>query len=653
MSQRRSYLLPGILIALLFLLPAAAAAAGGAYITGTADDAREYKQLCIRTVDALDPLDVDCTLVTLGSTETGDLDELEYPLFGDIVREFDPASGTYHGVHVTANEPVKTVDGRTIPCEYRVYVKRTIPSFTVDVPGKSGNVLLVKVPENLPEGANFTELFRAASKEGYLFKSDAIIYMNQTGFTAYGAIHSSDYSESDLAYTLNHNEVSLTGFTTDSSLARNMMDARPYTRPTAGEYLIAAVKYDGAADTMHVLAAMPVIVLDGNQAVTWSGDNPYYQNQNKNVTVSFSGTDKVAYVLVKEETRYGLSMRVDTAKLAEEPIPVSTADLVEVLRTIAGEASPVAYTLTCDGAPVDVDVHSGFVITEGYGCSGYADASSVTIAAATLKTLNPGTYSLYALGLNDDRVIAIDQKSITIAAVAPTPTPTGGGGGGGGGGGAFFPPEPPIVYNETGNLNTDSEGIVGRPVEIDAEDGVGSLYVPSGVKALDRNGRPLLDISIKPVAEEKMPGTPAGAVFQFAGYAYEVSPEGATFDPSITLYIEIPEDVWNTLDLTDQRLTVKWYNQSANAWEDIPTTVSPSTRTVRATITHFSTFALFTEPVTTAAPTGTATATVTGTAATPTGETPAEGLPITMIIFAVIVVVIVAAAVYLFIVRRE
>ena len=154
MSQKWSYVLPGIIIALL-LLPAVAAAVGGPYITVTGD-AQEYKKLRIDRVDALDPLDVGTTLITLRSTETGDLKALEYPLLGNITRRFDPASGTYHGAHVNVTA-TKTINGSTLPCGYQVYTKRTIPSFTVKVPDRRGNVLLIKCPENLPEGANFTE----------------------------------------------------------------------------------------------------------------------------------------------------------------------------------------------------------------------------------------------------------------------------------------------------------------------------------------------------------------------------------------------------------------------------------------------------------------------------------------------------------------
>lgn len=219
--------------------------------------------------------------------------------------------------------------------------------------------------------------------------------------------------------------------------------------------------------------------------------------------------------------------------------------------------------------------------------------------------------------------------------------------------GESFPSEPPITYNETGNLNTNTAGIVSRSVEIDANDGVASLFIPAGVKALDKNGKPLMGITIKPVAEEKRPQVPAGALFQFAGYAYEVSPDSATFNPAITLTVEIPEDVWNSLDLTGRQLTVKWYNKETGLWEDVQTTISPGTRTVTATITHFSIYALFTEQVTTVTPTETATATTTATTTTPTGEAPAEGLPTTMIIFAVIIIVIIAAGVYLFVMKKD
>ena len=426
-----------------------------------------------------------------------------------------------------------------------------------------------------------------------------------------------------------------------------MMDARPYTRPEAGEYLITAVQYDNATTTMHVLAAMPVAILDGKQAAGWNGDNPYYQNQNKDVTISFTGVDTVAYALIKDGARYGLSMTVDTAELAKQPIPVTTADIIEVLKAIAGSASPVTYTLTVDGVPTNVNTDSGFAIAEGYGCSGYASASSVTVTAATLKELNPGTYSLYAMGVKGNKVIAIDEKTITVAAAAPAPQPTHTSFGGSGSGSSKTTTSPATESVGTGSLTTSTDGVMSNAARVAATDGVASLFVPEGVTALDRYGEPLAEISIQPAAADVVPGVPAGALFQFAGLTYETGPDGATFDPAITLTFNIPDDLWDSLDLTTEQLTVKWYNPETGYWEDVQTAFSPETRTVRATITHFSIYALFTESI---APTTPVETVVT----TPASEVPpAEGLPTTMIIFAVIIVVIIAAGVYLFVVKKE
>ena len=203
---------------------------------------------------------------------------------------------------------------------------------------------------------------------------------------------------------------------------------------------------------------------------------------------------------------------------------------------------------------------------------------------------------------------------------------------------------------DTLRLDTDGSGTVIQSIVVNAADGVTNLFVPIGVTALDADGNPLTEIAINPLTGDEVPAVPAGAVFQFAGYAYEVMPAGATFNPGITLALDIPEEAWNTLDLTDNQLTVKWYNKETGLWEEIQTTVNPSTRTVRATITHFSIYALFTEPATTAVtPIETV---ITTTTTAPTEEPPAEGLPMAMILAIFAVIVIIAAAGYFLMMRK-
>ena len=651
----------GVLIALLCIPAAVSAAEGGGpadpyYIVVDLDEPKVYLNLNITTVDALDPLDTENTLVTLQSTESGDLKAIEYPLLGTITREFYPASGHYNGAYVTVRES-KTVDGGDFPGEYRVYITRTIPSFTVNVSDWLGNVLLVKCPENVDPEASFTEIFNTAEKKGYLFKDDGILHMNKTNFTAHGGgfTGNSNYNETDLAYTLNQNEVNLASFTTDSNLARDMMETRPYTRPDAGEYLLTAVKYDSANTTMHILAAMPVLILEEDTHVTWSGDKPYYQDQSNGATVSFeNGVDKIAYALVKKDTTYGLTVKVNTTELAEEPVPASPADLVSILKSIAGEAEAVTYTLT---TPTSTSVNvtqegSGLFIAEGYGCSGYAnESSSVEIAAETLATLNPGTYYLYALGMNDQKVTAIDQIEIDIEATKPTPTPTTPprrGGGGGGGGGGFAP--------ETGSASPliGSDGKLLRPYTIRSPSGIAELNLPLGTYAVDADGNPLSEVSIDDLDPADLPAVPAGAAYTFAGHAVVCSPSGARFDPAISLVFTFNADQWSEImqaaEYDASSLVVKWYDEEAGEWETVPTVVDPATRTVTASVEHFTVFGLFVEPgaatvVTPTTPTVTPATPTTPTTTTPVTP-PAEGFPWTYVVIAVVIILVIAIGVY-------
>jgi len=654
-------LLLGVLIALL-CVPAAVSAAGAGgedgcpYIKVILEQPKEYRNLNIQTMDALDPLDSKKTSVTLKSTESGNLKAIEGPLFGDITRTFCPSSGTYHGAEVTVLGDGKTIDGSTIPCYQHVYTAPTIPSFTVNVPGQCGNVLLIKCPESVNPEASFTDIFNAADKEGYLFTDKGVAYAAyySEGGKQFASGGDIDGDSDDLNKTLNENKVDLSNFYFCADGFDGKLDKIP--KPQPGEYLLTAVKYDSGCKTMHVLAAMPVLILEKDTPVIWSGDKPYYQNQNKDVTICFGKdvkVDKIAYALVKKDTRYGLEVKVETEELAKElakqPIPTSPVGAIPILKGIAGEGIPAEYTLTCcgDEKRVTYSTDSRLAIVEGYGCSGANDADEVTIAAATLKKLNPGTYYLYALGMNEQSVTAIDQKEIVIKATKSSSGGSGGSGGGGGGGGGSTT-ETPISYDERGSLMTDSNGIVTHSVVISATDEVASLFVPSGVKALDADGNPLSEIYINLIGSDKMPAVPAGAVYKFAGYAYEVGPNGATFEPGITLSLEIPEDDWNALDPENNDFTVKWYNKQTGQWEDVPTTVSRSTKSVDAKITHFSTFALFTEPVTTTTPTDTETPTT-----PPAGEPPAdEGLPMTMILAIFAVLVIIIAAGYFFMVRK-
>ena len=190
------------------------------YISVILNDSMESRGLIVEKVDLLDPLDFEITSVTLQSAKTGDLKGIEGPLFGNITRLFRPSSGNYHGAQIDVVEN-KTIDGKIIPSGQSVYVIPTFPSFTVNVPGKCGNILLIKRPENIEGSAGFTELFNIEELEMYIFAPKGLIYYGNGSIVAVGAVAMSDYSESDLNFTLVRNEVNLTNFCPKEYWAEN------------------------------------------------------------------------------------------------------------------------------------------------------------------------------------------------------------------------------------------------------------------------------------------------------------------------------------------------------------------------------------------------------------------------------------------------
>ncbi|MCK9298406.1 MAG: hypothetical protein M0P21_05500 [Methanoculleus sp.] len=394
--------------------------------------------------------------------------------------------------------------------------------------------------------------------------------------------------------------------------------------PAPGDYALAAIAMDG--DRIGLLGAMPIMVMESPDqgAIT-----PTSVQQNATFTAQF---------------------RYDT--------PCERLGVV-VLRNVAYDGNALIDALTLGRDTLRLNLtYNGIAATQKLAGNVYVSPSSgkyvvANTNQATISTtgLEPDTYQVYMVGQSANGTMqAYGQHTLTITPhVTPTPTAPPHHGGGGGGGSS----KAPVSYTTTGTLLTNSAGTVLKSIRVNAEDNVGSLLIPIGTKALDADGNPLSSISLKPLTGSDVPAAPTGAVFQFAGYAYEAGPAGATFEPGITLTFDIPDDVWETLYLPGNQLTVKWYNPETDLWEDLPVTVSPGSKTVTATVTHFSTFALFTEPVTTpVTPTETATTAPATQTTTPPGEQPGEGLPMTMILSIFAVVVIIVAAGYFFMMRK-
>ncbi len=363
---------------------------------------------------------------------------------------------------------------------------------------------------------------------------------------------------------------------------------------------------------------------------TWAwefGDGTTASTRNATHTYTVPGT----YLVNLTVTGFGGTDTIQQTLVVTSPVPAAIFTATPTTGTV-----PLAVTFT--------DLSTGNITGWHWN---FGDGTNATTRNATHTYTTVGTFTanLTVTGpLGNDSALA----TITVTAA---PSPSGGGGG-----------SSVSTSTSTGSatLLTASWGGVLKPYQINSDEGTADLYIATGVTALLEDGKtPVGQITINDLESDEVPAVPTGSTFSFLGYAVECSPAGATFSPAIDLTFTLTDEEWadvlEQLDGNLENLVVKWYNPLTGVWEHIPTTVDAVHHTVTASITHFSTYGLFSDvaivtPVTQepTTPTTTAPVTTTTTPATPSDE---GGFPWLWVIV-IIVIIAVAAGAYIYMQRQ-
>jgi len=208
-----------------------------------------------------------------------------------------------------------------------------------------------------------------------------------------------------------------------------------------------------------------------------------------------------------------------------------------------------------------------------------------------------------------------------------------------------------VTSTGTADLLTASWGGVLQPYLVYVDGKFAHLSLETGVTALDDAGSPLSGIGIAPVST-----LPGASSLAFSGYAVDCSPAGATFSPAIDLVFTFTGDEWAALlgktGGDSARLVVQGYDDATGTWTACPTNVDADARTVTASVSHFSTYALFVGTATEAPVPTEPTPTVPAAAATTPPVPPAETGESPLVWIALAVVIVVALAGYLLWKRR-
>jgi hypothetical protein len=149
------------------------------------------------------------------------------------------------------------------------------------------------------------------------------------------------------------------------------------------------------------------------------------------------------------------------------------------------------------------------------------------------------------------------------------------------------PTAAPEVQTGHASLATSAAGVVQRTVTVRTADETCAVAIREGTTARDAGGSPLGEVTVTRADPAGVPAAPPGTG---VAIALNCGPAGATFDPPVTLTYTLSGEEWAKIGSATPK--VIWYNPASKAWQDVPATVDPATRTVTARVSHFSIYAL-------------------------------------------------------------
>ena len=137
------------------------------------------------------------------------------------------------------------------------------------------------------------------------------------------------------------------------------------------------------------------------------------------------------------------------------------------------------------------------------------------------------------------------------------------------------------------NFHIDIAGKLLEVIEVSSSDGIYTITIPKGTICLNKNGKRLKDLTV--VVDEDFPQPPENA--RIVGLVYEFGPDGANFDPPITLTWKYDPEVLPE-EVIEENLVMAYYDQEIGQWVTLDSIVVCEKDIIRALVGHFTHFAI-------------------------------------------------------------
>lgn len=258
---------------------------------------------------------------------------------------------------------------------------------------------------------------------------------------------------------------------------------------------------------------------------------------------------------------------------------------------VNGSAAEPGYTVEARGEGVTTGIAGNPIVTEEDGWYGSADPLGVKLIVQG-DILEGATITFYVNDVAAEPTAewhSGDTTRVYLSVDIEAPPAARGGAG------VAAPPTIEVVAELFGVESIfliSEEGEILETIEATSEEGDFTLTIPDGTIALDEYGDPLESLEID--VDESPPDPPEDA--HIIGLAYDLGPDGATFDPPITVEFtydpdDLPEDLEDEADLV-----IAFYDEDIGEWVELVCVVDTVNNTITAEVEHFTTFVVIAPP---------------------------------------------------------
>ena len=381
----------------------------------------------------------------------------------------------------------------------------------------------------------------------------------------------------------------------------------PYTAGTASNFTVTAQDASGNTitsyiGTVHFSSSDPQAVLPANYTFV-SGDNGTHTFS---ATLKTAGSQSITATDTVTSSITGSQSNITINPAAASQIRVETAANgsggVTPAQNVTAGASVTVYAVTRD--------QYGNYLANTAGTWSLVNSTG-GVVGGDLVPASDNKSAVFTGHLVGTTVIQVTSGSLTstnsgmLTVITPVSSGGGSGGGGGGGSGGGTSTTTSGVTNVTTYVN--AQGVFNQMISIWSDDYEGVVTIPSNTTGLTAGGAPLTQISFIHVTTTPAFQTGAGMI----GQAYDITPNGITFNPAVSLQITYnPASIPTSID--PNSLQIAYYDTTQNAWVTIPSTVDTAHNYILAQISHFTIYAVtYGVKVITPASTTTTTTTIT------------------------------------------